>query len=365
MRIVKQDIINRFKCLAGDCPCTCCSGWQIMVDEASLQRFEDYRGKLKDNVRASIDFEEGAILQCENGDCAFLNENRLCDLIIAEGEGMLCDTCRLYPRHVEEYEDLREWAMSLSCPEVARIMVEEEQDVEYLSEDNDEADPLEEEFEDFDLILFDKLLASREVMFSVLKKDFLSAGEKFGLIMELSERLQRLYDEGEEFEMDNVISQFSEDEFLKEKAEEYEVMFSGFVREDAGILTELELLSADWEQVLDTLDDYPFSEADSKWDFIEGVTKERHEKILNKLLESLIYTYYPGAIYNGMIFAYTQICLFCVIMTDSLALCKSEGEGRKITLEEYEEILYRLSRETEHSDDNINVLLEYFDAKLS
>ena len=48
------------------------------------------------------------------------------------GRGMLCDTCRKYPRHVEEFEGLREVSLSLSCPETARILLEKKEKVKFL-----------------------------------------------------------------------------------------------------------------------------------------------------------------------------------------------------------------------------------------
>ena len=42
---------------------------------------------------------------------------------------MLCDTCRNYPRHIEEFEGLREISLSLSCPEAARILLSQKEKV--------------------------------------------------------------------------------------------------------------------------------------------------------------------------------------------------------------------------------------------
>ena len=42
---------------------------------------------------------------------------------------MLCDTCRNYPRHIEEFESLREISLSLSCPEAARILLSQKEKV--------------------------------------------------------------------------------------------------------------------------------------------------------------------------------------------------------------------------------------------
>jgi len=332
-----------------------------MVDEASLERYKMYDGKIKDNVHNSIDWEESAILQCENGDCAFLNENKLCDLIIAEGDGILCDTCRLFPRHVEEYEDLREWSMSIACPEIARMMVEEIDNQELVTEEDDEPDPLEDDFDDFDLILFSKLEDAREVMLNIAKNRSLSVSERMGLVLELAGRLQSAYDDDEDFTMDDITDEFRDESYVKENAEEMGISFSGFIREDFKVFDELERLSDDFDDLLLAIKDYPYSTADGENEFVEEVSGARHEVILENLFVSLLFTYFLGSIYNGMIYGYTQMCIFLVIAMDSIALGQSKKLSRKLTMKEYEEIIYRVSRETEHSDLNINAMLEYFD----
>ena len=54
---------------------------------------------------------------------ALFNEENLCDLYAEKGEKMLCRTCRMYPRHIEEYEGIREISLSLSCVEAAKIIL--------------------------------------------------------------------------------------------------------------------------------------------------------------------------------------------------------------------------------------------------
>ena len=35
----KTDDYDTFACIAGRCPDTCCAGWQILIDEESLERY--------------------------------------------------------------------------------------------------------------------------------------------------------------------------------------------------------------------------------------------------------------------------------------------------------------------------------------
>lgn len=149
MRYLKPHFYDQFVCTAGDCPDTCCAGWQIVIDEDSLERYGNEKSEFGKRLRNSIDWEEECFYQ-NNRRCAFLNDENLCDLYKALGPDSLCDTCRLYPRHTEEYEGLRELSLSLSCPEAARIILSCKEPVRFLEEETDE----EDDFEEFDFMMF-------------------------------------------------------------------------------------------------------------------------------------------------------------------------------------------------------------------
>ena len=84
MRYLKPHFYDRFVCTAGACPDTCCAGWQIMIDEESLDRYGKEKGEFGTRLRNSIDWEEECFYQNDRR-CAFLNEKNLCDLYKALG----------------------------------------------------------------------------------------------------------------------------------------------------------------------------------------------------------------------------------------------------------------------------------------
>ena len=53
---------------------------------------------------------------------------------------MLCDTCRDYPRHMEEFEGLREGSLSLSCIEAAKLILGCKEPVQFLHFEDDVED---------------------------------------------------------------------------------------------------------------------------------------------------------------------------------------------------------------------------------
>ena len=44
MRILKNELYDKFKCLAGNCPETCCYGWRVLVDDDTKSKYEKKKG---------------------------------------------------------------------------------------------------------------------------------------------------------------------------------------------------------------------------------------------------------------------------------------------------------------------------------
>lgn len=138
-----------------------------------------------------------------NGGAAFLNDENLCDLYKALGPDALCDTCRLYPRHTEEFEGLRELSLSLSCPEAAKIILSCKEPVRFLEEETDE----EDDFDEFDFMMFSRLEDTRDVLFSVLQDRNLPLTLRMAACEQLAERYQICMEEGREFEIDDLLQE--------------------------------------------------------------------------------------------------------------------------------------------------------------
>ena len=63
MRYIKPDYYDKFQCVADKCPDTCCAGWQIMIDEESLERYGAVKGDFGKRLINSIDWQEGCFYQ--------------------------------------------------------------------------------------------------------------------------------------------------------------------------------------------------------------------------------------------------------------------------------------------------------------
>ena len=120
------DYYNDFKCIADLCEDTCCAMWQIVIDEEAIEKYKNYEGVFKEELNAGIDYKEGVFKQDKIGRCKFLDENNLCRIYSNIDETALCKTCTYYPRHIEEFENVREYNLAISCPEVAKIILSRE-----------------------------------------------------------------------------------------------------------------------------------------------------------------------------------------------------------------------------------------------
>ncbi len=122
---IKEDFYDAFSCIAADCSFTCCCQWKIGVDEATKEQWqllkppadvEPKHGCLADYIETSEGQE--VIGLTEDHSCPFLNEEKLCRLVIERGDHCLSTTCQTFPRQIHEYEDHIEYALDPCCPEV-------------------------------------------------------------------------------------------------------------------------------------------------------------------------------------------------------------------------------------------------------
>lgn len=125
MRIICPDYCSRFKCIADKCQHSCCVGWEIDIDPASLERYTNESGVLGDRLRANIDkTADGASFRLTDSErCPFLDSRNLCELITAKGEEYICNICTEHPRFYNEYETHIEMGLGMCCEEAARIIL--------------------------------------------------------------------------------------------------------------------------------------------------------------------------------------------------------------------------------------------------
>lgn len=152
-----------FQCIAGTCPDTCCAGWEVDLDQDTVKKYRQIPGALGEEIRSAICHEDGyTFFRLKDGTCPFLNREKLCRLILGLGEDVLSVTCGEHPRFWEEYGDYRETCLSISCPEAARLLLEEP--VALCRRETAETAPEDPEL---DQTFFRQLLSYRQALFAL------------------------------------------------------------------------------------------------------------------------------------------------------------------------------------------------------
>lgn len=367
----KPQYYDNFTCIADRCPATCCAGWQIVIDEKSLEKYNHVQGEFGIRLQKSIDWEEGVFHQY-NRRCAFLNKENLCDLYRELGAEGLCDTCRLYPRHVEEFEEVREFSLSLSCPVAAEMILGQKEPVHFLEEADEALE--EEDYEDFDSILYDWLEEAREVLFGILQNRKLSIATRMALILNTADLAQKALDHGTllELDLEAEIQDFLGRSQTIEK-EKTETEFLEIRKKMLKDLQKLEVLKEEWPRILERLEQQLYAQDEGHYQQIrqefcrqmQGTEEQKQQWEIYKeqLLLFFLYTYFCGSVYDDMIYTKAVLAVFSVLWIEELAMDRWLFQGRKLEFQDLVEVAYTYAREIEHSDENLNLLEEFFDTR--
>ncbi|MDK0560186.1 flagellin lysine-N-methylase [Clostridium perfringens] len=154
MKVRVPNYFNEFKCIASECEDTCCAGWEIVIDDETHKRYEKVEGEFGEILRSKIVKSDGEnIFLLNNGNCSFLNEKKMCEIYINLGEDHLCYTCQQFPRYTEEFLDLKEVGLSLSCPEAARIILRKAENTTFNLSEEDKCESKTQKELEYDLSL--------------------------------------------------------------------------------------------------------------------------------------------------------------------------------------------------------------------
>ena len=350
---------EQFRCVAADCADTCCAGWAIMIDEPSLEKYKTMEGAFGNRLRNSIDWEKGCFCQYEKR-CAFLNEDNLCDLHIEAGEHMLCDTCRDYPRHMEEFEGLREGSLSLSCIEAAKIILGCQEPVQFLHFEDDVED---EEYEEFDYLLFTKLMDAREVIFKVLQNRKIDIMTRIGIVLELSTKIQKAVNRNELFQVDEILDEMQGIDGLLEFEQKIShlemsgIEYCGIMRKIFRVLQKMEVLKYDWPEYVKKAERMLYGNGQQSYDkLLREFQKSREEEWsvwLEQLMVYFVFTYFCGAVYDQNVLGKMQTAVVATLLIRELAFSKWMEGDKRLSFEQFVDIAHRVSRELEHSDLNL------------
>ena len=366
---------KKFRCLAGACPDTCCAGWQIQIDPASLNRYASARGPLGSRLKNEIVWSKKHFRQYD-GRCAFLNDDNLCDLYLEGGGGKaFCRTCRTYPRHIEEFEGLREISLSLSCPAAARLILESPEKVRFLHAENPNRS---ETYPEFDFLLFTKLMDARTLAIEILQNREHSIKIRMAAVLSLAHDLQTRIDRNALFDADSLFARYSSPRLWTWFAEKLESA-DGLRRRNGNtelrkqtlgslfvILNQMEVLRPEWKDLLrkarTVLQE---KEEDTHSPLLPPDDAKQEETFrqifsditVEQLMVYFVFTYFCGAVYNQNAYGKMKFSFAAVVLIRELTRAQWLSESRTELCADRLRLLLlqtacRYAREIEHSDFN-------------
>ncbi len=301
-----------FRCIADKCSDSCCKEWEITIDKETFEKYRTLQGKIGDRIRSFIreDADADYCFSLVDGKCPFLNDSGLCDIHITFDESMTSTICREHPRFIEEYDGFTEISLSVSCPEAARIIFDQNPEKSIYPTPEYDGD--------------DEVLA---VLISSRKEILNASGSIFAMIDRLS-----------------AVSCRDEEEINHCTIDNAQRPSLGDIKKFICVLgNECEILNPEWLNLLNNcpcveLENSDFSE------FLDAVNVQ-----LSDLFCYLVYRYYLKSVCDLNIFPRGQFIAYSVLAVSLIAYCNSMS----VT-----EVSRLFSKEIEHSTENVDILID-------
>lgn len=371
MKIKVPYYYKDFKCIASECPDTCCAGWEIIIDEDTYEKYKNVTGEFGERLRSKMtlyeDGEPGFILDGDN--CPFLNKTNMCDIYIEIGEDSLCNTCKQFPRFIEEYGSIREIGISLSCPEAARIILDSEKTVEFETEEDDE---MVTEYNDINYELFMQLMPARKIALDIMQDRSMDLNIRMALLINFAQDIQDKIDLNKSAEIEEVREKYLDDNFLKKLIENLnEYKDKGKSKYDNmnkyfQVYKSLEHIDENWPSVVNHAFEY-FHKINNDYKFYinkhEDFNKYYNDKEYEyeHLIVYFIFRYFMKSVYDYDVLAKVKLAIVSYLIIKELDVVRWIDNGNKLTKDEQIDLMHMYSKDIEHSEDNLDELAQIFE----
>lgn len=352
MKLRKMRYFDDFHCIGGHCPDTCCRDWEVVLDEETAAFYRTVEGPLGREIRAAMTELDGEpCFFLRDGLCPMLNDQGLCRIQLELGEEHLSHSCDLHPRFAEEYGSLREWTLSLACPEAARLLLADSTPMTFVEEVTEE--PVTS-CNDLNPQLFFSLLTARKTALALVQDRSVPWQTRLGRLLSFGVSYQKALDQHRLGRLDSIADRYAAGRFPR--------METGTQPDSAhaslSFLQQLEPINAHWPELLHravsvrpTEDDRRrFAEVTSPWDY--GY---------EHLLVYYLFRYVLKAVVDRRLLPRLQLAAAGLLWVREMEL--SQFCTDSWSLETRIDLLHRFSREVEHSEENLRRLSELFAAE--
>lgn len=313
MELIYPKYYYDFRCLAADCPDSCCKEWAVDVDDVTAGFYRSLPGELGQELRAVLHEEDGStVMTITNGRCPMWQQDGLCRIQAELGHDALCQVCRDFPRIRHDYGSFTELGLELSCPEAARLIFTASEHRMVISCVSGGEIP------DYDPVIMCILRKSREEILNFLDDGQYPLAETLAIVLLYGYGVQGQIDGGEE-------AVFSPENALRSAKSvaapaNWESLFVFF--------RELEILTSQWGKLLSTVPTF--------YGVLEGV---------RPLARYGIQRYWLQAISDGDLIGRIKFILAACLLVSAIG-----GEPAQTA--------QLFSKEIENDPDNVNRILD-------
>ena len=372
MKTRVPDYFKKFKCIASECEDTCCAGWEIVIDEDTYDIYKSVDGEFGKRLKEEIylDEENDPIFRLKGNNCAFLNDNKMCDIYSELGENALCYTCQQYPRYTEEFGSIREVGLSLSCPEACRIILGTSKITEFETSEDDGMVPA---YNDISFDIFMQLTKARKVIIKIIQNRSIELKYRIAIILSLSQEIQKKIDEDKIDEIKYICEKYCNREFLDEyvgnldkyknsNEHKYINMKKYFM-----VYKSLDHINEEWTKILNDVTKYLFGKemnceiyVDKHKEFDLYYVDNFYE--YEHLVVYFIFRYFMKAVFDYDVSAKVKMAVVSYLMIKELGIYRWSKNNGIFTKKDQEEVMRMYSKDIEHSDENMESLYETFES---
>ena len=323
MLVRVPDYYEDFRCLAGQCPHSCCEKWEVVIDPETAQFYQEVPGDLGEKLRGALQRDEEGDLcfPLNGGRCPFLDGENLCEIHKKLGQEATSITCQAHPRFTEDYGPFREVTLCASCPAANALLLGSREPLRFLETKTEEP---EEEGDDW----LSVLVPLREKLLAILAERALPLRTRLKSFLLLAAQAQWLLEEEREDEIPALADAWTPPEAAVQKNS---LFFTAALR----LLGELEVLETDWRDLLARAE--------------QAAEVREEEDLLERIAVYFAFRYLLKAVNDGDFLGRAQLVVFSVLVVERLGAVCDLGEA-----------LRRYSSEIEHNEDNLAALLEAF-----
>lgn len=133
---LQPEYVSRFQCDGTACNAKCCKGWRITIDPKTYQKYcnlepVSFRKRIISKMKYQKEQNQFAIRLDNKGRCPFLGKDFLCEIQKNYGAEYLSRTCRVYPRIINDFGDMVEKSLTLTCPVAAELVLLQEDPIAF------------------------------------------------------------------------------------------------------------------------------------------------------------------------------------------------------------------------------------------